>query len=552
MGKIKRQSVLFVRNNVWDSFEYKNQKIWFAGRINYVKKIVKKIFSNKISNFNNLKNILLQANEPFALAFFYNDFFLCCTDLIRSFPIFFSLKDDTYYFSNVGEKLINPESEIDSSSLLECLSTGYCLGQKTIYKNINCMKPGQLIYNYNLQKDLKFDFFFKFNQTIKKENFHKDFFEEKFSKLFDGIIDNLIKISNDNQIVIPLSGGLDSRLILCKLVEKKYDNIFAFSYGLKKNSDAIIAQKVSNSLNVKWHFIDFNKSKFREYYNSNLKKNYDRFADNLSAVPNYQDVFFVYELKRLNLISDKSTFVNGQTGDFITGAQIPYTFGQKMVQNFFFEKIKTKNFYLWKELESLNAEVHINDHFKNFLKFNEKKLSFEDLFEIWNFEERQVKYIINGQRAYEFFDFRWFLPFWDGELIKFWNSVPFELKYNLNLYKYFLKNWNYQNLFNSDRFEVTAFTGNLNYFVKSLSFLLNFGNLFYKKEDFLMYFDYFSRYGYSYNFFNLKLFIKYRKKIKNAYALHIMKWLLDKGLKNKLFSDDSIRKLVKDEDIIHL
>ena len=122
----------------------------------------------------------------------------------------------------------------------------------------------------------------------------------------------------------------------------------------------------------------------------------------------------------------------------------------------------------------------------------------------------------------------------------------------MNLYKYFLKNWNYQNLFNSDRFEVTAFTGNLNYFVKSLSFLLNFGNLFYKKEDFLMYFDYFSRYGYSYNFFNLKLFIKYRKKIKNAYALHIMKWLLDKGLKNKLFSDDSIRKLVKDEDIIHL
>ena len=55
------------------------------------------------------------------------------------------------------------------------------------------------------------------------------------------------------------------------------------------------------------------------------------------------------------MISDKSTFVNGQTGDFITGAQIPYTFGQKMVQNFFFEKIKTKNFYLWKELESLNA-----------------------------------------------------------------------------------------------------------------------------------------------------------------------------------------------------
>ena len=38
-----------------------------------------------------------------------------------------------------------------------------------------------------------------------------------------------------------MSGGMDSRLILSKLVEKRYRKILAFSYGIRGNSDSKIA-----------------------------------------------------------------------------------------------------------------------------------------------------------------------------------------------------------------------------------------------------------------------------------------------------------------------
>ena len=47
-----------------------------------------------------------------------------------------------------------------------------------------------------------------------------------------------------------MSGGLDSRLIISKLVERGYKKILAYSYGLPGNSDSKIASEVCKKLNV--------------------------------------------------------------------------------------------------------------------------------------------------------------------------------------------------------------------------------------------------------------------------------------------------------------
>ena len=56
-----------------------------------------------------------------------------------------------------------------------------------------------------------------------------------------------------------MSGGLDSRLILSKLVEKRYRKILAFSYGIRGNSDSKIAKEICEKLNVKWQHITTKK-----------------------------------------------------------------------------------------------------------------------------------------------------------------------------------------------------------------------------------------------------------------------------------------------------
>ena len=67
------------------------------------------------------------------------------------------------------------------------------------------------------------------------------------------------KKANNRPIWVPLSGGLDSRLILCKLHESGYKNLNSFSYGLKNNSESLIAKYVSKSLNINWKFIEIKK-----------------------------------------------------------------------------------------------------------------------------------------------------------------------------------------------------------------------------------------------------------------------------------------------------
>ena len=90
----------------------------------------------------------------------------------------------------------------------------------------------------------------------------------------------------------------------------------------------------------------------------------------------------------------------------------------------------------------------IDNFFINYLNSNkilEKNLA--DLYEKWEYEERQIKYVVNGQKTYDFLNINWYLPLWESEFVKFWTSVKKKYRYKQNLYKEYLYDWNYKNLF---------------------------------------------------------------------------------------------------------
>ena len=66
-----------------------------------------------------------------------------------------------------------------------------------------------------------------------------------------------------------------------------------------------------------------------------------------------------------------------------------------------------------------------------------------EFYEIWEFDERQVKFIVQGQRIYDYFGFDWHLPLWDGEFTRFWSEMPLNFRKNKSLYKEYLRSWNY-------------------------------------------------------------------------------------------------------------
>ena len=92
---------------------------------------------------------------------------------------------------------------------------------------------------------------------------------------------------------------------------------------MKNNSDALIAKKVADHLNLNWEYIWFNKHRFRKLFFSRFKEDYDIFSDHLSCIPNYGEIFFLKELKERGYFTKNPIIINGQTGDFNSGLHIP-------------------------------------------------------------------------------------------------------------------------------------------------------------------------------------------------------------------------------------
>ena len=101
------------------------------------------------------------------------------------------------------------------------------------------------------------------DNRLKKE-FYFDYLTTKISdKIFDELkseflnilrdtIQRLIKFANGRQIIVPLSGGYDSRLVASLLKQANYQNILCFTYGKKSSPEVIISKKVANKIFFYW------------------------------------------------------------------------------------------------------------------------------------------------------------------------------------------------------------------------------------------------------------------------------------------------------------
>lgn len=527
-----------VTTNIWKKKKFKEGFIYYTGTKDLIERLEKLL--NESFKLNKIKKFLLINNRNSSVIIQTGSSFLAFTSFSKDHPIFFRIYKSKLLISNSIHKIIRKSESYNNDSLLEFALSGYCLGNKTLINGIYSIGPANIIWGDS--NSLNISKYFSYHKTLSKDNAKsfKDYFYT-INNIIDDSINYIIENSNDKTIYIPLSGGLDSRLIIAKFHEKKYKNIKSFSYGLKNNSDAIIAKKVADHLDVKWDYIWFDKVKFRKLYFSEFRKKYDNFSDHLSCIPNYAEIFFLNSLREKKYFSKNPILVNGQSGDFNTGLHIPkilFDLDKKdKAKNLFcvLEAIRKKHFCLWLKDDLKLNNFKINEKIKNSLDDELLDYPLSDIYENWEYRERQSKFVVNGQRAYEFLNFDWFLPLWDGEFVKFWTTVPLELRYKQNLYKRYLLNWNYKDIFESINDEVTAFTGYRNLGIMALSFSLNFLVNKEIKQKIINISDYFSRYGFQYQFFSFYEFLEKRKKVKNVMGIHVRRWLQDKMLLDQVY-----------------
>ncbi len=395
----------------------------------------------KLANFiyqskENLETILQDMNGYFSIVIEEDECIILVSDIIRSFPVFYNNKGD------ISDDIDVFKRELNELSIEELQQARWVSGDDTIYQNVKQLENASIVYLY------------KNGHTEKKKYFRYKYVNNasySFKELdivFQKMIDRTIKYLNGRTAVIPLSGGGDSRLLAYYLKEKGYKNIITYTYGSERFGEVETSKKIAKFLNLPWYFVEYNEKKCKKIYND--KKMHHNIMDYLGngySIPHIQELEAVYELLDKKIINKECVILPGFSLGFLTGSHVNQVFlnTDKTDVKVVLEKIYANNYNLTKKDNSI-----FDGKLKKLLELQEGTIDSRkgaDCCEQYDFEERQAKFINNAIRVYDYFGMKWYLPFWDKDLIAFWEKVSLKDKYKKDFFIRFC-NYKYGDLMN--------------------------------------------------------------------------------------------------------
>ncbi|MEX5686807.1 asparagine synthase-related protein [Pseudomonas silesiensis] len=366
-------------------------------------------------------------------------------DITRSIPLFYGQGYGKFFLSDNAEWVRDQVGDLEMDSLAkeEFLLTGYVTGRDTLYPNVKQLQAGEYLIaeETDIGVSIQHQRYYRF---LHKEPSLLDEAElsNKLENATKNAIRRLIEYANGRQIVLPLSGGYDSRLIALLLKHFDYKNVLCFTYGVLGNKEAEYSRRVAKSLGFAWTFVEYSNVKWATEWSSLEAQEYREMAANHTSLPHIQDWLAIKTLVARKDIHLDAIVAPGHSGDFVAGSHIPnFVFSKKthsqddLLQALIkdnYSNVPQAGMAICKEF---GLESRLLDRIN--LPFDGTDVGLADLYETWDWQERQAKYIVNSVRVYDQFKLDWWLPLWDAEFVKFWEGVPLALRKE----RIWFKNW---------------------------------------------------------------------------------------------------------------
>ena len=432
--------VIIEEKNIWKRLYSADASLWFKGYL-YNQSPEELLSDLESLQFDCIEGYLKKLNGHFAFVYQNENFTLSVVDKVRSIPVFYDL-----YSVSSNPHCLRFGSQINQNAVISLKMSGYTIGADTLYSDLNSLIAGE--YCYEMGGKIERRSYFRYEPWVKS---NQEINSDDLSEVTLNILKKLIQNLKGRQIVVPLSAGNDSRLIASGLKHLGYENVKCYSYGIPGNFEAKVAEVIANKLGYDFRFVPLNLFSERKFYRSKEFKEYLEFAETYVSVPYFQSLSSISKLR--DWIDKDAVFVNGNTGDFISGGHInSHYFNQRNPKkegdrvDIVNEANIYKNFSLWGFLKNSKNLIRIKDQLNDEIPLNIQDIEIGreyGLYEYSEYRNRQSKYVISGQRAYEFYGYEWRLPLWDDAYIEFWEKVPLQLKINQKLYTDMLKtkNW---------------------------------------------------------------------------------------------------------------
>ena len=142
------------------------------------------------------------------------------------------------------------DGHIDIELIHAYQSCSHLLEDKTLYKNIRRIPPACMLSINCYTGEYTSRSYWRWSELVKSEHIDFNRAVDKAHDLWVQAIQRCLKKVKSNQLSIPLSGGLDSRVILAETQRQFNGKIKTFTFGIKGSDDVTIAKSVSKKCNI--------------------------------------------------------------------------------------------------------------------------------------------------------------------------------------------------------------------------------------------------------------------------------------------------------------
>lgn len=380
-------------------------------------------------------------NGSFAVLRRSDDEIAAAVDRLRSIPLFYADAPQGLKIAHDALQLRSelPPLQLDPTSAQEFRLTGYVTGNRTLFDGLFQIPAGHVLTYSRRDRSPTLTRY----HAYRHGNFFTDddaALTEELARVHERVFKRLVADTDGRQLVVPLSGGYDSRLIGVMLRDLGQRDVLCYTYGTAGNWEARISQELARHLGFRWTMIPYSAERWREWAALPEFERYFSRAGQFCSSPHFQDWPAVRELTRSGQVEPGAVFVPGHTGDFLTGGHIPKIFPRldKLSPAEVVQAILDSHFKLWdwpadhEEYLRRAFTARIEEFTGPLRECSPEEAA--DVFEMWEFAERQSKFIVNSVRVYEDFGHEWRLPLFDAELIDFWSRVPIAGRVGRRLY----------------------------------------------------------------------------------------------------------------------
>jgi asparagine synthase (glutamine-hydrolysing) len=234
-------------------------------------------------------------------------------------PFYWHLNDERFSFASEPKALMAGglvEPEVDRRGLEEYLTFQFCLGERTLLKNIRRLEPGHyLTFRPFCDDEPSVIRYWDFNYELDTHHTEEYFIEQIQFLLQDAV---RLQLRSDVPVGAHLSGGIDSSTVVCLAAEQYGDKFHTFTGAFREGSDydeTRYARAVAGHVNAIHHEVwptaeDFSEAMPRLVY----------MMDEPAAGPGLFPQYFVSKLAREKV----KVVLGGQGGDEIFGGYARY------------------------------------------------------------------------------------------------------------------------------------------------------------------------------------------------------------------------------------